>query len=317
MGKYNRRQQRLLGILMALIGAGLWGLSGTVAQHLFHHYHVPVNWLVSIRLTVSGFLLLMFALSGKKRSYVWEIWRFRQSVLQMAAFSIFGMLGVQYTYFAAVNTGNAAVATLLQYLAPLFIAIYLIIKYFSLPKFYELFAMGLALLGTFLLLTNGSLNDMAVSYRAVIWGVLSGITSAFYTLASGRLIKKWDSAAVIGWGMMLGGITLYLIHPVWHVNTNSWQLSTVLMIGFVVIFGTLIGFYLFIESLKFISAKEASLLGCTEPLAAVFSSVIWLNITFGLYQAIGTVCVIMMVIILSIKPDTQTNKQAIERANEQ
>ena len=44
----------------------------------------------------------------------------------MILFGLFGMLAVQYTYFASIKEGNAAVATLLQYLAPIFITVYLL-----------------------------------------------------------------------------------------------------------------------------------------------------------------------------------------------
>ena len=45
----------------------------------------------------------------------------------MILFGLFGMLAVQYTYFASIKEGNAAVATLLQYLA-LYLLLY---TYFS------------------------------------------------------------------------------------------------------------------------------------------------------------------------------------------
>ena len=48
---------------------------------------------------------------------------------KMILFGLFGMLAVQYTYFASIKEGNAAVATLLQYLAPIFITVYLLFKW--------------------------------------------------------------------------------------------------------------------------------------------------------------------------------------------
>ena len=43
-------------------------------------------------------------------------------------FAIAGMLAVQYTYMASIKHGNAAVATLLQYLSPVMIIIYLLLR---------------------------------------------------------------------------------------------------------------------------------------------------------------------------------------------
>ncbi|MCY7705116.1 DMT family transporter, partial [Bacillus safensis] len=53
---------------------------------------------------------------------------------------------------------------------------------------------------------------------------------------------------------------------------------------FVVIFGTMIAFWFYIESLQYLSPKESSLIGSVEPLAAVVTTVFWLKEPFGLFQ---------------------------------
>lgn len=59
-------------------------------------------------------------------------------------------------------------------------------------------------------------------------------------------------------------------------------------------------FYYYLESLKYLMPSESSILGCIEPLSATILSVLWLNVTFGLPELIGTICIITTVIILSI-----------------
>ena len=59
------------------------------------------------------------------------------------------MLGVQYTYMASIEKGNAAVATLLQYLAPVMIIIYLFVRKQSAPTRKDMYTVSLALMGSF------------------------------------------------------------------------------------------------------------------------------------------------------------------------
>lgn len=59
-------------------------------------------------------------------------------------------------------------------------------------------------------------------------------------------------------------------------------------------------FYCYLESLKYLMPSESSILGCIEPLSATILSVLWLNVTFGLPELIGTICIITTVITLSI-----------------
>ncbi|VTR19813.1 Uncharacterized inner membrane transporter yicL [Actinobacillus pleuropneumoniae] len=203
------------------------------------------------------------------------------------------MLGVQYTYMASIEKGNAAVATLLQYLAPVMIIIYLFVRKQSAPTRKDMYTVSLALLGSFFLLTNGSLSQLSVPSDAVVWGILSGAALAFYTLYAVRFLAKYDSLVIVGWAMLIGGVALSFIHPPWQMNINSLPFEACLYLIFVIIFGTMLAFWFYIESLNHLSPKESSLLGSLEPVAAVFTTVFWLKDSFGWFQWIGTSCIMV------------------------
>ncbi|HSU80131.1 MAG TPA: EamA family transporter [Candidatus Angelobacter sp.] len=295
-------KHRIKGTMMVTIGAAFWGISGTVAQQLFQNQGVSVGWLVTVRLLFAGLFLLLFSLLGKKRARVWTIWQSPKRALQLLVFGLFGLLGVQYTYFASINRGNAAVATLLQYLAPLFILIYFMLRQKVRPRLMDGVSIALALIGTYFLLTNGHGGELHLPLSAVFWGILSGVALAFYTVYPGALLAEWGSPIVMGWGMFIGGIGLSFFTPPWQTGAVQWSLQTVSFIGFVILFGTLIAFYLYLESLTYISPKEASLLACTEPLTSVITAVVWLGVTMGVFQSIGAACVILMILLLALKP---------------
>lgn len=288
---------RAKGIILVLIAATFWGVSGTVAQYLFHQQGFSTNWLVVIRLIFSGVGLLLIAQKAGKKN-IWSIWKNKRDAVRLLIFGIIGMFGVQYTYFAAIEHGNAASATVLQYLAPVIIVCFLCIYRKVLPAKHEMMAIMLALAGTFLIVTSGNIQSLSISGLAVFWGILSAFALAFYTLYPGSLLSKWGSLLTVGWGMTVGGIGFSFIHPPW-VFQGHWSLPSFLAVVFVVIFGTLIAFFCFMESLKYISASEASLLACVEPLSAAFLAVAWLHVSFGLAEWIGSFSIIATIFILS------------------
>ncbi len=55
----------------------LMGVSGTVAQYLFQHRHFNTEWLTSVRLLVSGALLLGIAYR-KEKGRIWAVWKDRR-----------------------------------------------------------------------------------------------------------------------------------------------------------------------------------------------------------------------------------------------
>lgn len=293
-------KRRWIGFVYILLGASFWGIGGTVAQYLFQYENVSVEWLVSFRLVVSGILLLIIAQIQNRKTNVFRIFLNKHDTIQLLIFSLFGMLAVQYTYMESIHLGNAAVATLLQYLSPIYIILFLILKRTSSLKGRDIIAVLLAFTGTLLLLTNGEFNRLSVPTTAVLWGMLSGVTLAFYTLYPKQLLQKWGSTTVVAWGMFIGGVILSIFHPPWQVHLSDWTLVTGFCLFFVVIFGTMLAFWFYLESLAYLKPQETSVLGTVEPLTAIIASVLWLQIPFGSYQMIGTCFILMMVFVLSL-----------------
>ena len=288
---------RTKGIILVIIGAMLWGVSGTVAQFLFQEKGFSAEWLVVIRLLVSGIILLLYAfIKGNKN--IWKIWETKHNSWSLLIFSIVGMVGVQYTYFAAIKYGNAPTATILQYLSAVIIACYLIIFSKKIPNSQEIIAIIFAIIGTFFIITKGNIHSLSISKLALFWGISSAFTAAFYTLQPRFLLAKYGSTVVVGWGMLIGGIAFSFIHKPWNF-TGKWSIASLFAVIFDVVFGTLIAFCCYLESLKYIQPTETSVLSCVEPLSAAFLSIYWLNVPFGLPEWTGTACIIATIIILS------------------
>lgn len=294
------------GFIFIILGAIFWGIGGTVAKKLFQ-YGIDMGSLVTVRLLIAGILLLAVQCCKKGSRNIFEIWTDKKLSLQLILFGLVGMLGVQYTYMASIDRGNAAVATLLQYLAPVMIIVFLLIRGKSAPTKKDIFTASLSLIGCFFLLTNGSLTQLSVPYDAVVWGVLSGAALAFYTLYAVRFLKKYDSLVIVGWAMIIGGVAISIIHPPWDLMITNLPIEAYLYLIFVIIFGTMLAFWFYIESLNSLSPKESSLMGSLEPVAAVLTTVFWLKDPFGGFQWIGTSCIIIMIIFLAVHRDASSN----------
>lgn len=296
----SKKFDHFKGLSMVLLGAVLWGVSGTAAQVLFQRYGINPGWLVTVRMSVAGLLLLVGVSMRTGLLQTMSVWRNKQDALKLVLFGIIGLLGVQYSYFAAIRYGNAATGTMLQYMGPIFITLYVALRQWRMPTVSQLSAVFLALSGAFLLVTNGNVHSFSVSPLAVFWGLISAITVAFYSLYPSQLLQKYGAASMSGWGMLIGGIGMGFISPPWHFTGRS-SLGTWWLISFVVLFGTLIAFYVYIASLKYISASEASLLACGEPLSASILAVALLHVQMGLPSMLGGLCVLVTVTLLARK----------------
>ncbi len=281
--------------MLVLTAAIFWGVSGTVAQYLFQKEHFTVEWLTVTRLLISGVILLFISMF---KGRILDIWKDKKDAMQIILFGIFGMIGVQFTFFSAIRAGNAATAAILQYTAPAMITFYVAKRENRFPSLQELFAVLLTFLGIFLLATSGDIHHLAISKTALFWGLLSAVALAFYSLQPIQLLKKWGATLVVGWGMLIGGVILGFVYPPWVFHGN-WSLVSLFATMFVFLFGTVAAFYFYLESLHYLRASEASVLSSAEPLSATILAVVWLGVPYGVFEWLGTLFILSTIVILA------------------
>jgi drug/metabolite transporter (DMT)-like permease len=287
---------RRIGLLMIMSGATLWGLTGPMIQWLFSHSELTSSDYLVIRLLLAGIFILLFA-----RQNIFSIWSSPRHFIQLIIFATLGMLGAQYVFVETVRISNAVTATLFQFLGPVLITIYVAIQSKKLPSKLQFFAVITALAGTYFLITNGSFENVIFSRKALFFGVLTAIGFAFYTLHPTTLIKQWGTNVVVGWGMLLGGIVLYLLNLPYSLTyvAHSLTIGTFSMLMLIIMSGS-ISFVLYIGSLKYLSPTETSILSSIEPLVAAIISIVWLKESFGAYQLLGGLCIVVAVIFLTL-----------------
>lgn len=290
---------RLKGIVMIIVGGIFWGMTGPFIEWILDTTNMSVSFLLAMRMLSGGTVLLLFNVIRKKD--IISIWKMPSWRTQLVIFSIIGMLGVQYGFIATIEASDAVIATLLQFSAPIFVIIYVSLSHKSLPPRYQIVGIIGTIAGLFLLMTNGSFSTLLVDTTAIIWGIIVGIAFAFYILYPVRLMNEWSVLIVLGWAMVIGGVFLSMISQLW--KSNEWHLliqgSVPIIMILLIILGTL-GFVLFLSSMKYISAVEASVLSAVEPLAAMIFSVIWFGTVLLQFQLLGIVLMLIFVTWLSI-----------------
>lgn len=282
-----------------ILAGCLWGLSGVLGQYLLQGRAVNAGWMIAIRMWLPGIILLIMC----RRKYgkaIYKVWTNRKDVLDLVIFGVFGILMSQLCYFLTVQFSNAATATVLQYLYPILIAIILTIYLKKLPSPYLLLSLVLALTGAFLLITNGSLHEIVMPPKALLFGSISIIASVVYTLYPIPLLHKYNTPTIAGWGMLIGGIVLNFFYPFWH-PIGIFDPFSIAGLIFVIFGGGMAGFLFYLIGIKLLGSGKGSILATVEPLSAAFFSVMLLHIHFSLVDWIGTACIIAMIIILAIK----------------
>ncbi|MCD7744283.1 MAG: DMT family transporter [Lachnospiraceae bacterium] len=294
----DSRKIRMTGILCALTGGMLWGVSGVCGQYLFQEKDVTATWLVPIRLMSAGTLLLLYFLIRDRRKAV-SVWSEARNAKDILIYAIAGMMLCQYSYFQTIEWSNAGTATVIQYLGPAMTVVYVCISERQRPKKKEVLAVLLALCGIFLIATHGNPGSLALSGRALGMGLLSAVALVIYTVKPRRLLEQFAPPLVLAWGMLIGGVVLSdLMQPWNHMPPIDAELIGVLLI--IVVFGTMTSFSLYLNSVRLIGPVQAGLYACIEPVAATVFSVLWMKETFVAIDLLGFVLIIATVFVLAV-----------------
>ena len=168
--------QRKRGFMLAFLAGLLWGASSPVAQYLFEQKDIVSEWLVPYRLLCAGILLFVYAVVWKRQE-PWGIWKEKRDGIRQVLFSILGMMGMQYTFFAMVQETNAGTATIFQYLNPAVLILYYALLYRVPPKAKEILAVFCSVSGIFLVATHGNIHAMSVSGKGLFIGALVVLTT--------------------------------------------------------------------------------------------------------------------------------------------
>ena len=294
------------GMLSTFVGGTLWGVNGVMGNYLFLNKNVTTPWLIPYRLILAGFLLLGY-LYYKKGSKIFDILKNPKDLLQIILFGLIGMLGTQYTYFSAIQFSNAAIATVLTYFGPTLVLIYMCLREKRKPLKYEIVSICLSSFGVFLLATHGDITSLQISFKALVWGILSALSVVFYTVQPESLLKKYGASIVVAWGMMIGGIFITFVTKPWNISV-TFDFVTFLVLMLIIVFGTIIAFILYLTGVNIIGPTKASIIACIEPVAATICAILFLGVSFGFLDLIGFICIISTIFIVAYF-DKKTKKK--------
>ncbi|MBF1740422.1 MAG: EamA family transporter [Veillonella sp.] len=299
------KRYEIIGIILTLLGATLWGVSGTSVQFVGNFRNMNLEWLLTMRLITAGLLTVLYGWI-RQGNAVFNVFRNWRDTLGLVIFGVFGMALCQYTYFRSIVIAGAGIATVLQYLAPSMIIIYLLVRYGKRPSTGEIISVILALAGTICLMGNNGFSFESFRSDVLFWGLLSAVGVAVYSVSPVRLLATYGTIPIVGFGMLLSGLVAAVLFQQPH-SYATWDVWTVVGCFNVVFLGTIVSFNAYLEGVKRIGAVSGSILSSIEPISAAFFGWALLGNQFNWVGILGMAMIIATVIIIALEKRGQSS----------
>jgi drug/metabolite transporter (DMT)-like permease len=273
----------LLGYLMVLGAASLWAINGTVSKAILS------SGLSSLRLTevrsAGGAvgLGLVLVLTRPQSLRVT-----RGELPFLAVFGIVGLGLVQWFYFLAIHRLEIGIALLIQYLAPVLVALYA--RFVAREHVRRRIWVALILAVGGLSLVVDVWGGVSLDGFGVAASLGAAVTFALYILLAERAVGRRDPLSLLWWGFLFATVFWAVIEPWWSfpgklvgekVELDGTLLSTelpvwVLMLTMVVA-GTIVPFGLLVGALRHITATRVAIAATWEPVAGALVAYAWLG----------------------------------------
>ena len=293
MSKNKREPSQIKPYLLIMGAAVLWASSGTASKYLFNMGMHPYT-LAQYRVTFSALLILgylfFFKINSLKIS-VKDLWYF-------IVLGALGMGGVQVTYLFAISKIKVAMAILLQYLAPFFVAIYSYLFFKERMDRWKVLSILLAFVGCFLVVEVYSVSFFSLDRQGVIAGLFSAGFFSFYSLLGERLMRKYSPWTVLFYAFVFAALLFNIILPpknllLWGTEFRWW-----ITVAYIISFGTVIPFGFFFMGIEHLRATRATIVATLEPISAGILSFIILGEVLSPWQIFGGFLVITAIIII-------------------
>lgn len=268
-------------LLEALAAAILWGSLG-VAYRLGLANGADPSWMIAGRPLAASILSLASLAAGERPSR-WS-----------AAVGLLGLAPLYVSYFLAVQEVGAAVASLLLYTAPVWVALLSPLAGDPLEPG-RLGQAGLGLLGAALLLEPWRGR---YTLHGALLGLASGASYAAYILlarlAQRRGASPWE-VSIHAFPFAAAGV-LALIRPR-HAPTAV----DLVFAGYLAVLGTIVPYLLNARALARLEAPRVAVVSLVEPLTAVLLSAILLGEMLDPVQALGAVLVASSALLAALR----------------
>jgi drug/metabolite transporter (DMT)-like permease len=292
-----------------IAAAVMWGSSGTAGKALFNGGMSPFE-LVQIRVTLSSALMaVVFGLFAR------DLMRIRRQDLGYFLLLGAGAMAVCHgSYFFAISRIHVAAAILLQYLAPILIAVFSILFWKERATFSKIAALLLAFGGCYLVVGGYNLQLLQMNRLGIMGGLAAAVSFAVYSLLAERGMHRYSPWTVLFYAMVFSAITWHIIYYPFHYITGGFSPAQWGWILYITVVGTILPFGLFLFGVNFVRSTRASITATLEPISAGFMAFFILGEAMEPLQILGGILVISSIVLLQVRQEQDEMTPAAIRA---
>jgi drug/metabolite transporter (DMT)-like permease len=288
-----RERRPLLGYAMVLSACVLWGVNGTISKVMLKSGLSSLE-LVEIR-SVGACAVLAAGIAVVAPRQL----RLRRDELPLLIlFGVAGLAFVQLLYLIAIRRLDIGVALLIEYTAPVLVALYarFVLRQPVRNRIWAALAFALAGLALIVDLAHGVTLDGV----GVLCALLAAVAYALYVLVAERTVGDRSAVSLLCFGFGFASLLFAVVAPWWRFpfrvlaqdtsllgNLDATSVPMWALLVCNVLLGTVAPFVLLVRALPHLAATRVAIAAMAEPVVATVVAWAWLGERLGVDQLVG------------------------------
>ena len=293
-----------LGFGLVVLGACLFILNAGVSRVALRAGVDPAM-LTTIRITGTAVLLAVFAAFFRRTALRPPRGRLAWLLL---VHGLIGVAGLQWTYFVAIDRLPVGMALLLEYQAPILVAVWarVVQKEQVLGRMW----VGLALAIVGLAAATGIWQGLAFDVVGIAAGFGAAVCFATYFLIGEHGVGLLDPWRVILWAFVVAAVAMNLVSPLTGLDTgllddvvpllgrlDAFAAPVWLLLVWVMLPGSLVPFAVELVALRHLRATTVTMIAMLEPVGVAALGWLWFRESLGLVGTLGCLAVVAGIVL--------------------
>ena len=298
------RRNPALGFGLVVLGATLFIVNAGVSRVALRAGVDPLT-LTTIRVTGTFVVLLLVAACFCRTALRPPPGRLR---LLVVAHGLVGVAALQWTYFVAIERLPVGMALLLEYQAPILVAVWarVVQKESVRPRMW----LGLALAMAGLAAATGIWKGAAFDPVGIAAGLGAAVCFAAYFLIGEHGVGALDPLRVILWSFGVASVALNLVSPVTDFDATlltervsllgaleEYDAPVWMLLAWIVVLGTVVPFGVELSALRHLSATTVTMVAMLEPVGVSALGWVWFDERLGAVALVGGAAVVAGIVL--------------------
>ena len=292
----------LRGFVYIGVATFFWGFSATLGRAAFTGKLLPNLGIRGVNPVIlsqcrTGFSFLALALWLIAHRGIKSVRVPRRDLAKLFLLGLAGLAVSNYFYYLAIQRTNVATAIIVQYMAPVWVLLFMVARRVERLTASKIGTVLLAITGIAMVIGLFRHGGIQLDVIGVGAALVASFSFAYYNVAGHYLLERHDRWVVMLYATLAASLFWIIINPPNKIIAAHYSGSAWLFLAVFSFLSMLLPFTLYFAGLKLLVPTKAIIASCLEPVFAILIAAIALQEAVGLVQGIGIAMVLGAIVL--------------------